>query len=151
MNYQKLTYSGNNCNNYIYFSFDGEFFDPKEITKELNIKPTSIRLKKEPIPKTYSWKLQIDIGDRIDLATPTENIIKQLEPKIDEIVKLKKHLNLETRLQFVIDIDIKPESSTPYFPLSKRTIKFLSQTETEVDFDIYKTDTIGIFKNEKNT
>ena len=57
-------------------------------------------------------------------------------------------LMLETRLQFVVDIDINPESSTPYFPLNKRIIKFLNQTETEVDFDIYKADTIGVFKNE---
>jgi hypothetical protein len=145
---QKLTYSGNACNNYVYFSFDGDYFDVAIITKELKIEPTSIRLKKDPIPKSTSWKLQIDVGSETDLASPTEDIIKQLEPKIDEIVKLKKDLNLETRLQFVIDIDINPESSTPYFPLKKRIIKFLNQTETEVDFDIYKADTVGLFKNE---
>jgi len=151
MSLRKLTNSGTNCNNYIYFSFDGEYFDPEIITKELKIEPTSVRLKKDPIPKSTSWKLRIDVGSEIDLATPTENIIKQLEPKIDEIIKLKKDLNLETRLQFVIDIDINPESSTPYFPLNKKIIKFLNQTETEVDFDIYKADTLGVFKNEKNT
>lgn len=148
MSFQKLTYSGKECKNYIYFTFEGEYFDTEIITKELKIEPTSIRLKKDPVPKSTSWKLQIEIGNEIDFATPAEDIIKLLEPKIEEIVKLKKALNLETRLQFVIDIDINPESSTPYFPLNKRIINFLYQTETEVDFDIYKADTIGIIKNE---
>jgi len=139
MSFQKLTYSGNKCNNYIYFTFVGEYFDTKIITKRLNIEPTKIRHK---VPKSTSWNLQISIGSKIDLATPTENIIKLLEPKIEEIVKLKKALNLETRLQFVIHIDINPESSTPYFGLNKRTIQFLAKTGTEVDFDIYKSDTI---------
>ena len=151
MAFQKLTYNRNKCNNCIYFSFDGEYFDPERITKELKIEPTSVQLKKDPIPKSTSWKLQIDLGNEMDLATPTENIIKQLETKVDEIVKLKKDFNLETRLQFVIDIDIHPESSTPYFPLNKRIIKFLNQTETDVDFDMYKVDTIGLLKNAINT
>jgi hypothetical protein len=46
----------------------------------------------------------------------------------------------------VIDIDINPDSSTPYFGLNKRTIDFLAKTESNVDFDLYKTDTIGILE-----
>ncbi|WP_396173004.1 hypothetical protein [Flavobacterium sp.] len=59
---------------------------------------------------------------------------------------LKDKLNLTTRIQFVVNIDINPDASTPYFGLNKRTIDFLAKTETEVDFDLYKTDTIGILK-----
>ena len=46
--YEKLTYRGNECNNYLYFSFDAEYFDTKKITEELNIEPTSFMIKKEP-------------------------------------------------------------------------------------------------------
>ncbi len=46
----------------------------------------------------------------------------------------------------MVNIDINPDASTPYFGLNKRTIDFLAKTETEVDFDLYKTDTIGILK-----
>lgn len=148
MSFKKLTYSGNKCNNYVYFTFQGEYFDVEKITNELNIEPTTIRLKKNPVPNSTSWILRINIGNEIDIVTPTESIVNLLEPKIGEIVKLKKALNLETRLQYVIDIDINPESSTPYFPLNNRIIEFLYLTETEVDFDIYKVDTIGIIKNE---
>ena len=68
---------------------------------------------------------------------------------VEEVInQLKRDLNLETRLQFVIDIDINPEASTPYFGLNKRIVDFLSKTETEVNFDIYKADTIGLLSDE---
>ena len=143
-----MTYSGTKCNNYLYFAFDAEIFNTERITAELNIKPTSVKIKKEPIPKSTSWKFQIDVGEEIDLETPLNKLIDIFEPKIKEIIALKEKYKLETRLQFVIDVDVNPESSTPFFGLNKRTINFLNQTETEVDFDLYKADTIGILKNE---
>ena len=114
----------------------------------MNIKPTSIKIKKDPIPKSTSWEFQINIGDEIDLETPLEKLIDTFEPKIKEIISIKEKYKLETLLQFVIDVDINPEASTPYFGLNNRTIRFLNQTETEVDFDLYKADTIGLIKDE---
>lgn len=146
--YEKLTYSGNECNNYLYFSFDAEYFDTKKVTEEMKIEPTSVMIKKEPVPKSTVWKYKIEIRNEIDLETPLEKLIDILEPKVEVINQLKRDLNLETRLQFVIDIDINPEASTPYFGLNKRTINFLSKTDTEVDFDLYKADTIGLLSDE---
>lgn len=146
--YEKLTYSGNECNNYLYFSFDAEYFDIKKVTEELKIEPTSVMIKKEPVPKSTAWKYKIEVGNEIDLETPLEKLIDIFEPKIEVINQLKRDLNLETSLQFVIDIDINPEASTPYFGLNKRTVDFLSKTETEVDFDLYKSDTIGLLSDE---
>ena len=144
--YEKLTYGGTECNNYLYFSFDAEYFDTKEITEKLNIEPSSIMIKKEPVPISTAWKYQINAGNEMDLEIYLEKLIDIFEPKIEIINNLKNKLNLTTRLQFVIDIDINPDSSTPYFGLNKRTIDFLSKTETEVDFDLYKVDTIGILE-----
>lgn len=79
--------------------------------------------------------------------SPLEKLIDILEPKIEEIITIKEKYNLETRIQFVIDIDINPESSTPFFGLNKRTINFLNITETDVDFDLYKADTKGILEH----
>lgn len=44
MAYKKLTYSDSECNNYIYFSFESDYFDVEKITKELKIEPTSVNL-----------------------------------------------------------------------------------------------------------
>lgn len=144
---QKITYSGNECNNYLYFSFDAEYFDTEEITKELNIQPTSLMIKKEPVPKSTAWKYQINAGSEIDLEKYLEKLIDIFETKIDIIIQLKDKLNLTTRIQFVIDIDINPDASIPYFGLNKRAIDFLGKTETEVDFDLYKADTIGLLND----
>ena len=148
MTFKKLTYSGIECNNYLYFSFDSEYFDTDVITSELGLEPTSLMIKDDPIPKSTSWKYRINAGREIDLETPLDKLIDILESKIEVINRLKKQLGLTTRLQFVIDIDINPDSSTPYFGLNKRTIDFLSRTETEVDFDLYKVDTIGMLSDE---
>ncbi|WP_034257729.1 DUF4279 domain-containing protein [Altibacter lentus] len=144
--WQKLTYSGTECNNYLYFSFDAEYFDTEKITAELRIEPTSVMIKKEPVPKSTAWKYQIDAGNNIDLESYLEKLIDVFEPKAKIINELKEKYDLTTRIQFVIDIDINPESSTPYFGLNKKVIDFLAKTETEVDFDLYKADTIGILE-----
>jgi len=149
MGYEKLTYSGTECNNYLYFSFSGEYFDTDIITEQLNIKPTSVTLKKNPAPKSTSWKYRIDAGKDLNIELYLKKLIDILEPKIAEINNLKKGFKLETHLQFVLDIDINPDSSTPFFGLNKRTIDFLNKTETEVDFDLYKADTIDLLSRVK--
>lgn len=148
MTYEKLTYRGTECNNYLYFSFDSDIFDTEVVTKELGIVPSSVMIKNDPVPKSTSWEFKIEAGKEIDLETHLEKLIDIFEPKTEAINRLKRELNLETRLMFVIDIDIDPDASTPYFGLNKRTIDFLSKTETEVDFDLYKVDTIGLLNNE---
>ncbi|MEM7299255.1 MAG: DUF4279 domain-containing protein, partial [Bacteroidota bacterium] len=111
------------------------------------IEPTSLMIKKDPVPKSTAWKYKIEGGDDLDLETHLEKLINIFEPMAADIKRLKRDLNLATRLQFVIDIDINPDASTPYFGLSKRAIDFLNKTETEVDFDLYKADTIGLLEN----
>ncbi|MDA9970664.1 DUF4279 domain-containing protein, partial [Flavobacteriaceae bacterium] len=136
------------CNNYLYFSFDSDYFDTDAVTSGLGIEPTSLKVKNDPVPKSTSWSYRIDVGKEIDLESPLEKLVTLFEDKVEQINRLKKELGLTTRLLFVIDIDINPEASTPYFGLNKRTIDFLSKTETEVDFDLYKADTIGVFNEE---
>jgi hypothetical protein len=146
MTFVRITYSGTECNNYLYFSFDAEYFDTEKITNELDIEPTSVMIKKEPVPKSTAWKYQIDAGNEIDLESYLEKLIDIFKPKVEIINRLKNKYDLTTRIQFVIDIDVNPESSTPYFGLNKKAIDFLAKTGTEVDFDLYKTDTIGILE-----
>jgi len=141
-----LTYSGTECNNYLYFSFDADYFDTEKVTAELNIEPTSVMIKKEALPKSTAWKYKIVAGSKMDLESYLQKLIDIFEPKSKIINQLKEKYHLTTRIQFVIDIDINPESSTPYFGLNKRVVDFLAKTGTEVDFDLYKSDTIGLLK-----
>jgi len=150
MAYQILTYGGSECNNYLYFAFDAEYFDTEIITQELKINPSSVMIKKDPVPKSTSWDYKIIAGNDINLETYLEQLLDIFEPKIELINDLKKNYNLATRLQFVIDIDIDPEASTPSFGLNARAIDFLGKTGTEVDFDLYKADTIGLLNKLSN-
>ena len=128
------------CDSYLYFSFYSDYFDTDNVTKKLEIEPTSVIMKKEPVPKSTSWNFQINAGSDIDLETPLAKMLDIFEPKIDVINQLKKEYTLNTTLRFVIDIDIHPDSPTPYFGLNKKAIYFLDRTETEVDFDVYQID-----------
>ncbi len=148
MTFEKITYGGTECKNYLYFVFRSDYFDTDEVTAQLGVVPTSVIIKKDPFPKSTSWIYGINVGNNIDLETPLKKIVMMFEGKTEQINRIKKELGLETLLQFVIDVDINPEASTPYFGLNKRTIDFLAKTETEVDFDIYKADTIGLFNDE---
>lgn len=144
MSYQKLTYIGDKSNNYLYFAFVGDFFDLNLVTSELNLNPTSVRIKKEPVPKSTSWKYQIDAGEDINLELHLEKLIDIFEKKVLEINQIKAKLNLKTRLQFVITIDVSLNASLPFFGLNERTIDFLGKTGTEVDFDLYKVDNMAL-------
>ena len=140
--------SGAKCNSYLYFTFRGEEFDTKSITAELKIQPTSVKIKQDPVPKSTSWDFRISVGEEIDLETPQERLIEKFEPKANAINSLKAKYQLETVLQFVIEIDVNPQASTPYFGLNKRALNFLNQTATEVDYDLYKADPAGIITAE---
>ena len=144
--FEKLTYSGPESNSYIYFSLDGDVFDIEQVTKVLGIKPTSFKEKQNPIPKFTSWEYRIEIGSNINITEYLEGLINLLEPKIENINKIKKVHSLSSRLQFVIDIDIDPNTSTPHFSLNKRSLEFLCRTKTIVDYDLYKCDTLGLLK-----
>src|SRR5690242_282951 len=101
MAFQKLTYSGTICNSYVYFSFDAENFDTGIISRELNINPTSVMIKKDSAPKSTSWKFGIQAGDDVDLESHLEKLLDVFEPYMEKINELKDLLNLETNLQFV--------------------------------------------------
>lgn len=141
--YQKLTYSGTTCNSYVYLTLMGDVFDTETVTEALSITPTKLIHKKDPRPKFTAWEYRIPATDDVDLETPLTQLIALFEDKVEQIRQLKTQFNLESRLQFVIDIDMDPDASTPYFGFDRRVIDFLSQTGTSVDFDLYKVDSIG--------
>lgn len=98
--WQKLTYGGTTCNNYLYFAFYSEEFDTDAVTSELKIDPTSVTKKKDPVPRSTTWKFEIVAGEDIDLVSPLTTLMDLFEPKIQIIKNLKRDLKLETRLQF---------------------------------------------------
>lgn len=138
LNHMKPDTNETACDSYLYFAFDADYFDTQKVTQALDVEPTSVKVKKEPVPKSTTWKYRMDAGDALDLESYLEKLISVFAPKTPIINTLKEKYGLTTRIQFVIDIDVHPESSTPYFGLNEKAIDFLSKTGTTVDFDLYK-------------
>ena len=92
----------------VYFAFDGDDFNPNEITKLLKIQPTNIRLKNSlpsgKLPKFSSWIVSSDniIDEIIDIYDMTAMLVKTLESKVDVINEIKQKFNVTTRLEIVL-------------------------------------------------
>ena len=128
----------------VYFAFDGDDFDPDEITKFLGLEPTNIMRKGSripgKIPKMNSWELSTDqvIDEHIDIYELSTQIVSILKPKLDLIIESKSRFNAEPRFQVVLTFSSNEESSTPAIGFEIETTKFLGAIGAFVDIDTYK-------------
>lgn len=127
----------------VYFAFQGNDFDPTEITKLLGIQPTKVRLKNElpsgKLPKFSSWIFSLDniVDEVIDIYEITTSLVKTLEPKIEAINEIKQKFNVITRLEVVLSFSTNEEISTPAIGFDTNTINFLAKIEAFIDIDTY--------------
>lgn len=129
------------CHSYLYFAFRGDGVDTEAVTRAMGITPTRVLHQAVPTPVCTHWEYRVDAGSDVLLDAYLTRLIDVFSPKVALINDLKQRLNLYTVLMFVIDIDMDPEASAPAFPLDGQTIRFLADTGTEVEFDLYKIDT----------
>ncbi len=122
----------------LYFAFDAEVFDLKHVSKTLDITPTHTRIKANPSPQYSSWQFEMEPSKHWNMKPTIAKMLDIFEPKVALIRLLKEKYSLQSRLQFVLHLDFNPEIPTPCFSFSNRLIQFLADTETEVDFDLYK-------------
>jgi len=128
----------------VYFAFDGDNFNPNEITKLLRIQPTNIKLKNSlpsrKLPKFSSWIFSSDniIDDIIDIYDITAVLLKNLEDKVDVINEIKQKFNVTTRLGIVLSFSINEEVPTPIIGFETDTISFLAKIGASIDIDTYQ-------------
>lgn len=133
-------------NQYVYFAFQGDVFDPSLITTELGIDPSDSWKKGESgkyvqQQKFSCWKLSSTIEELLDMDKLIHEVVPQLSEKIDQINNLKNTLTLKTVLEIVIYVDIDEEKSTPFLGHNLEIIEFFNGTRTYTDVDIYRCDT----------
>lgn len=127
----------------VYFAFQGDNFNPDDITKLLGLKPTKIRLKNElpsgKLPKFSSWILSSDniVDEVIDVYEMTTELIKTLEPKVDVINEIREKFNVTTQLEVVLSFSTNEEISTPAIGFDTTTIDFLAKVGAFIDIDTY--------------
>ena len=128
----------------VYFAFYGDGFDPEELTRFIGIEPTSTKLKGEKVPgrvpKNSSWTLSTDnvSGERADVYELASEIVSQLQPKKDLIIKAMERFSAFSKLQVVLSLSMKEEVSTPAIGFDVSTTKFLGEIGAFIDIDTYK-------------
>lgn len=134
----------NKNGSYVYFALKGEVFDPQMITNRLEILPTSAwkkgdKGKYNPSLKFSCWQLSTKEGkEYFDIDSLISEIIEQLKDKVPIINELKSEYKLNSVLEIVMHIDTNLEKSTPFLGHDLETLKFLHQTGTITDVDIYR-------------
>ena len=115
-----------------HFTLSGYHFNPDDITRLLDIEPTSVNaagansgLDK---PVISSWELSSDnITGAVDVYELTGNIIKQLEPVKEKILQVIKSHNLSPRIGVVLVLSVDKDETVPDVGFGARTIRFLAE------------------------
>lgn len=128
----------------MYFAFDGEDFNPDDITDYLGIEPTDISRKGERIPdkvpRYNSWKLSTKniVNEIIDVDELASQVIDQLRDKVDLINEIRNKFTVSTRLEVVLTITTDDTQSTPAVGFEVDNICFLAKVSAYIDIDIYR-------------
>jgi len=127
----------------VYFALDGDEFDPSEVTRLLEVEPTTVILKgKSPegyeIRKT-SWILSTEnlIRDYIDVFQMSSDIVGRLINKKDKILKAIDKFKLIPRLEVVLRFSGDDHISMPAIGFEAETVKFLGEIGAHIDIDTY--------------
>jgi len=127
----------------VYFAFDGEDFNPHEITNFLGLQPSKIKLKAElpsgKLPKYSSWILSTEniVNEYIDVFDMATSLVKILKPKINLINDARKKYNVTTRMEVVLFFSVDEGTSTPAIGFEAETIDFLGKVGANIDIDTY--------------
>ncbi len=137
----------NNHTCYTYFKIVGNF-DPHIIIDKLNIVPNKVEKIGEQIISEFNNKayvcedsyIQIGLNHNYDvnLNNMFEVTIKDLRPKIKELIDLKNEIKaIEYFLVAVPEIKAESEHPNPLISLTKEMMKFLVDIDGEIDIDYY--------------
>ena len=123
-----------------YFTLGGYHFNPDDITRLLDLKPTSIDASGARSgldkPVISSWELSTDtIIDDVDAYKLTEILIKQLEPVKEKILGVIKSHNLSPRITVELILSVDKNESVPDVGFGGRTVLFLADIGAFINVD----------------
>ena len=124
----------------VHFTLAGYHFNPDDITRLLEIEPTSIdasgarsSLDK---PVLSFWELSTEtVTDDVDVYKLTEGLIKRIEPAKEKILQVAKSHNLSPRLVVELILSVDKDEIEPEVGFGARTIKFLSEIGAFINLD----------------
>ncbi len=119
------------------------FFDVQNVLDALQVSPYRVVRRGDalPVANRFAVRDTIDIGFNnsyhVDVNEMIRVTLKDLIPKIDTLVELKKAHQLEYYLVIVPEIEHDSEEPAPLLSLDDDIIEFLYLTKTKHDVDYY--------------
>lgn len=115
-----------------YFMLAGYHFNPDDITRLLEIKPTKIDASGArsglDTPVLSTWEVSTDTAtDEVDVYKLTDDLIKQIEPAKEKILQVIKSHNLSPRIGVVLLLSVDKGDTVPDVGFGARTIRFLAE------------------------
>ncbi len=117
-----------------YFALAGYHFNPDDITRLLELEPTSTdaagarsSLDK---PVLSLWELSTEMVNsdeaEVDVYKLADTILEKLEPIKEKIIEVCKAQNLSPRLGVVLTLSVDKDETSPEVGFGARTIRFLA-------------------------
>ena len=123
-----------------HFTLSGYHFNPDDITRLLDLKPTSVDASGANSgldkPVISSWELSTDtVTDNVDVYELTNELIKQIEPAKEKIQQVIKSHNLSPRIGVVLVLSVDKDETAPDVGFGARTIRFLAEIGAFINVD----------------
>ncbi len=123
-----------------YFYIFGDVFDPAEITRITEIKPTEVNYKgvvpdgkKNPSVNT-AWQLSTKKEVSLDIEIQLNKLIDFIKGKESVLLDFKNRNNVRFSFVFVVSIE---NNQSPAMNLGEDTLKFISGLSASIDIDLY--------------
>jgi hypothetical protein len=127
-----------------YFALVGYHFNPDDITRLLDLEPTSTddagATSSLDKPVISSWELSTDTitsdNQEMDIYKLIDDeILKKIEPAKDKIIEVCKSHNLSPRIGVVLTLSVDKDESCPEVGFGSRVIKFCAEIGAFINVD----------------
>ena len=117
-----------------YFALAGYHFNPDDITRLLELEPTSTDASgargslDKPVLSLWEYSTETvnSDEDEVDVYKLADTILEQLEPIKEKIIEVCKAQNLSPRLGVVLTLSVDKDETSPEVGFGARTIRFLA-------------------------
>lgn len=128
----------NKTNIKVEFRMLGKKFNVEEVTKILDVLPTSCWKKGEKVRNTErrytEWTYSTQCVETLDLNVPLRELKKMFILKADALCTLKEKYDLDYILEVVVIIE---NDEVPAMYFESDILQFLSKIGAEIDIDMY--------------
>jgi len=122
------------------FNIVGDYFEIDLISEKLMIEPAEYYNKgdkvgdKDKKRKETCWSINTGYEASLDINNQLEKIVSLIEPKRNELKKVKELYQLDYHFCIVIRVE---NNQSPAIYLEKEAIEFANDIGADFDFDLY--------------